>query len=713
MECLSKVPTSNLSPGEIKELVDFVHEKNDTYQVYVGRNEELMMHAFNAFARLARVPDRDVDPNHHEPHRRSAGTTFRRDHADLVQIALRLLVQNSRREIPMSESAEREQKSKLSQALTSFLQSCSGPAEGGEGTNPPPVWPQAVSILQMRDATEAMVQVMKNEEDYGDAFVELNLERSALADTIEPLLYTLPMIALKSEIKARLLNRLAELLEGDASHEGGGLMSGADMGGDEDGSESKSARKRRVQQHVAFYIRNGLDLVLTQLENEMSELRQMQIISQADLADDSDAAVDVNNLDDVLPHEAQPEVVAEKVGKVLRFVEAEEARAEAALVVVDGDEEEDSAEMDSAVKQFVDWRKFGIAALYSQELHMMADVGDGPRSKSVDSPLVHHMTAMSAARKTDKELAEEEANARVWGHAEKAAAATLRILTACVKYGSTETVAAFLDRMAQPTTQNDVLMIAGYAGVFTRRAQSDASLKFVGLWNEVLRALSSRSLVGTNMLPLLDTLARLLPKLLMPYAERIGKALDTWKARCVADGAEAANEELLRGQQVEESRMLTSLVQVRHLPIIPSATFRGLRPAFPRPSLTLSRVCARFPRAARGAVLDDALSPPVDALLQAGHRRRGRKGARDAPPPPTRGRAGQLGGVGRQGRARPERPRRIPLRPLLRLGAAHGRGVGGERDRLHLQRLPRAAGGGGCNQGGARLVLRPRRGAPL
>merc|ERR1719182_1351588 len=108
------------------------------------------------------------------------------------------------------------------------------------------------------------------------------------------------------------------------------------------------------------------------------------------------------------------------------------------------------------------------------------------------------MTSMTAARKTDKEIEEEEANAQTWAHAEKAAAATLRILTACVKYGSTETVSAFLDRMAQPSTQNDVLMIAGYAGVFTRRSQSDASNRFVRLWNEVLRALASRSLVGTN-----------------------------------------------------------------------------------------------------------------------------------------------------------------------------------------------------------------------
>jgi hypothetical protein len=567
MECLSKVPTSNLSPDEIKELVLFVHDKCDTHQVYVGRNEELMMHAFNAFARLVRVPDREIEGS--ESTRKSAGTHFRRDHADLVQIALLLLVQNSRREIPESASAEREQKAQLSQALTTFLQACSGPAEGHDNdSDAPAVWPQAVSILQMRDATQAMVEVMRNEETYGDAHTELNLERSALADTIEPLLYTLPSIALKSEIKARLLNRLADLLEGDAEEKQHALHESDDAEGGN--AESKYARKRRIQQHVSFLRRNGIDMVLTQLENEMTELRQMQMISagEADGAGDGDddALARAASEDDILPKEASPEVVASKVEKVMRFVEAEEARAEVALTFVGGSasEEEKDAELDSAVLQFVDWRKFGLAALYSQELHMMPDIGDGP-GVAGSASLINASTSMTAARKTDKELEEEEAYERTWMHAEKAAAATLRILIACVKFGSTETVSAFLDRMAQSSTQHDVLMIAGYAGVFTRRTQSDAALKFVALWNEVLRTLANRSLVGTTMLPLLDTLARLLPRLLMPYAERMGSALDMWKLRCSADGVEPANEDLIKGQSAEDSRMLSSLVHLAGL----------------------------------------------------------------------------------------------------------------------------------------------------
>ena len=64
---------------------------------------------------------------------RSAGTFFRRDYGNLVQVAMSLLEQNSARDIPTSAGAEREQKALLSQALTSFLQSCSGPAQGRGG----------------------------------------------------------------------------------------------------------------------------------------------------------------------------------------------------------------------------------------------------------------------------------------------------------------------------------------------------------------------------------------------------------------------------------------------------------------------------------------------------------------------------------------------------------------------------------------------------
>ena len=89
MECLSLVPMANLQVSEVEELVTFVLDCHERHQVYVGRNEEQMVHAFHAFARLVRVPDRGLP--------RTAGFSFRREHADLVLLALELLQQNSAR----------------------------------------------------------------------------------------------------------------------------------------------------------------------------------------------------------------------------------------------------------------------------------------------------------------------------------------------------------------------------------------------------------------------------------------------------------------------------------------------------------------------------------------------------------------------------------------------------------------------------------------
>ena len=61
----------------------------------------------------------------------------------------------------------------------------------------------------------------------------------------------------------------------------------------------------------------------------------------------------------------------------------------------------------------------------------MADVGEGA-ARALDAPNVPS-SVMAEAKKSEAELMEEEAQERTWRHAENAAAATLRILTACVK----------------------------------------------------------------------------------------------------------------------------------------------------------------------------------------------------------------------------------------------------------------------------------------
>ena len=524
-------------------------------------------YAFNCFARLARVPDKAEAPHGSMPSTKSAGSIFRRDHADVVQIALNMLVDNSKRELPRSSTAEREQKNLLSSALAAFLRACSGPAEGREeDESAPPVWAQAVSILQMRDSTQQMVEVMKNEEENGDTHIELNIERSALANTVEPLLFTLPSIALKSDIKAKLLNRLAELLEGEyaegAAEGGGGGGGGGDFHDGLDAAASRRmAKRRREQQHVAFMGRDGVDLVLTQLENEMSELRQiMASVEEGDDDGDDDGANGGGGrggADEILPREARPEAAARQMAKVTKFVEREENRAE--LLLMGGDESaaESRAQEDANATAMAELalKASGISVLYSPALHLMPDIGDGPGTRVEETPTLH-TNVMTERHKTADELAAEAEIAEIWSHAEAAVGAALRVLTACVKYGSNETSTAFLERIAQPdahgvlTTAYDVLLVAGHVGIFrATKPGSEATLRFVRFWNVTLHEFSSRNL-GIDLrrfLPLLDSLGRVLPRLLVPYVDRMAQALDLWKLRGAAE-REHANEELLRGQ---------------------------------------------------------------------------------------------------------------------------------------------------------------------
>ena len=104
----------------------------------------------------------------------------------------------------------------------------------------------------------------------------------------------------------------------------------------------------------------------------------------------------------------------------------------------------------------------------------------------------------------------------------------------------------------------------------------EASLRFIVFWNEVtisdrysryssfarylsvpyplslvwqvLRALSERKRIDVSMLPLLDTLAQLLPRLLLPWASQMSRSLDAWRAAPRRAGAAAANARLLDEQ---------------------------------------------------------------------------------------------------------------------------------------------------------------------
>jgi len=529
------------------------------------------MHAFNAFTRLVRMPntvndDAPTGKQQTQPTARTAGAYFRREHANMVLLALELLVENTQREMPSVESEEAEQKARLSLALTDFLIACSGPAEGQDPDTSPPIWPQAVSVLQMRDATKMMLQVMQNEEVYGDPKVRLPLERSALANTVDPLLYILPKLKIDSEIKSRVLTRLAELLEGhsadvDEVEALDELATGRVAKRRERSGETSEARRRRVQQHVSFLRGDGIDLVLRQMENELNELKQLQ--QHAATADDSLGASAEGELYPDLPADATEEAVNEKVQRVLKWVSDEEIRSEL-LVAGRVDRSEVEEEKQKQLKNMVDWKDFGIAALYSQELHLLPDDVSSKLPEQMDRPLASartHKLALAGGEVGASE-AEQETSRRM--NAELSVGSAFRCLTACSKFGSIETRGHFHDKMSIPSYQHDALMIAAYAGVFSSQQEGKAALRFVRFWVETLQGDDSGA-SKLSSLPLLDTLARLLPRLLKPWALQIKTLLDLWHVTALDSGVQRANALLLSDEKGGQQRLLTFLQLIAQL----------------------------------------------------------------------------------------------------------------------------------------------------
>ena len=125
-----------------------------------------------------------------------------------------MLVENTKRNIPHTAEVEAQQKMALSAALVRFLVAASGPADGAP-PDAPPVWPTAVSMMQEHTATQSMLEVMRNEDRYGDPHATLWLEHTALGSQVASLLTSLPDLSITGPLKPRVLTRIAELFEGN------------------------------------------------------------------------------------------------------------------------------------------------------------------------------------------------------------------------------------------------------------------------------------------------------------------------------------------------------------------------------------------------------------------------------------------------------------------------------------------------------------------
>jgi hypothetical protein len=138
MECLEEVPINNLQAAEVANIVSIVA---DCDNLTVGRMEEIIGHTFSILGRLAADDGEE-------------GLHFRRFHAATIHMALDVLVRNSGRDT-RGHHTESEEKAALSNGCVDFLRVSSFD------------WVEAVELMSSRDAVEAMIQIMKQEETYG------------------------------------------------------------------------------------------------------------------------------------------------------------------------------------------------------------------------------------------------------------------------------------------------------------------------------------------------------------------------------------------------------------------------------------------------------------------------------------------------------------------------------------------------------------------
>ena len=104
--------------------------------------------------------------------------------------------------------------------------------------------------MQTRDAVEAMMAIMKNEELYGRPDMPVWIERTAVGSSVQALIQCLTQLDIKGELAGRVLTRMAEVLEGRHSDEeiaSADVMQVRDFSGD-----SHDRSKLRIAQHSLF-----------------------------------------------------------------------------------------------------------------------------------------------------------------------------------------------------------------------------------------------------------------------------------------------------------------------------------------------------------------------------------------------------------------------------------------------------------------------------
>ncbi len=239
MECLLEVPIDNLQAAEVANIVSIIA---DCDNLTVGRTEEILGHTFSILRKL--VMDDGEEGQH-----------FRRFHAATIHMGLDILVRNSGRDT-RGHVQESEEKAALSIACVNFLRAASFD------------WYEAHELMQSRDAVEAMMTVMKNEELYGRSDLSVWIERTAVGSSMQALLQCLTQLDISGDIAGRVLVRMGEVLEGRHTDE---EIASADVMLVRDvSSDSAEATRKRIAQHTLFVQVDGTNELLRYLRQHIS-----------------------------------------------------------------------------------------------------------------------------------------------------------------------------------------------------------------------------------------------------------------------------------------------------------------------------------------------------------------------------------------------------------------------------------------------------------
>ena len=88
IECISVLPLANLQHAEIEQLVRYARQTYDSGQAFQGRSEEKLMHVFRTLGRIAMMPGAGGPSDATGLVPRTEGANFRKEHSDMVLLAL-------------------------------------------------------------------------------------------------------------------------------------------------------------------------------------------------------------------------------------------------------------------------------------------------------------------------------------------------------------------------------------------------------------------------------------------------------------------------------------------------------------------------------------------------------------------------------------------------------------------------------------------------